>query len=132
LKPYRCKVPSCGNQFSSMARLLRYEREAHAMHEHGEKPFLCTYEGCDGGVPGNGFPRHWSLRDHMNRVHSDQGAPKSNASGNSPPPSAAPAQRRQTVGMDHHVTHLGGQVSGGMGATWPLNIFDIVQADPGA
>jgi hypothetical protein len=94
LKPYRCKVHSCENlQFSSTACLLRHEREAHAMHGHGEKPFLCTYEGCDRGVPGNGFPRHWNLRDHMKRVHNDPGAPKSNASGNSPPPSAAPVQR---------------------------------------
>ncbi|KFY37696.1 hypothetical protein V494_04658 [Pseudogymnoascus sp. VKM F-4513 (FW-928)] len=70
LKPYRCKVQSCGEtRFSSTACLLRHEREAHAMHGHGEKPFLCTAEKCDRAIPGNGFPRHWNLRDHMKRVH---------------------------------------------------------------
>jgi hypothetical protein len=70
LKPYRCKVPACGDsRFSSTACLLRHEREAHAMHGHGEKPFLCTAEGCERAQPGFGFPRHWNLRDHMKRVH---------------------------------------------------------------
>ena len=57
------------------------------MHGHGDKPYLCTYEGCERSAAGNGFPRHWNLRDHMRRVHNDSGATKSNASG-SPPPSA--------------------------------------------
>lgn len=61
------------------------------MHGHGEKPFLCTYDGCDRSVSGNGFPRHWNLRDHMRRVHSDPGTAKSTASGGSPPPSVAVA-----------------------------------------
>lgn len=39
------------------------------MHGHGEKPFLCTADNCDRSIPGNGFPRHWNLRDHMKRVH---------------------------------------------------------------
>src|SRR5208282_771438 len=66
LKPCRCKVISCENlQFSSTACLFRHEREAHAMHGHGDIPFLCTYEGCERGLLGNGFPRHWNLRDHM-------------------------------------------------------------------
>jgi hypothetical protein len=39
------------------------------MHGHGEKPFLCTFKGCERGAPGNGFPRHWNLCDHMKRVH---------------------------------------------------------------
>lgn len=43
------------------------------MHGHGDKPYLCTYEGCDRAVPGNGFPRNWNLRDHMRRVHNDDG-----------------------------------------------------------
>lgn len=74
LKPYRCKVESCENaRFSSTACLLRHEREAHAMHGHGDKPYLCTYEGCDRAIPGNGFPRNWNLRDHMRRVHNDDG-----------------------------------------------------------
>ncbi|KAI1854903.1 hypothetical protein JX265_002542 [Neoarthrinium moseri] len=82
LKPYRCKVESCENaRFSSTACLLRHEREAHAMHGHGDKPYLCTYEGCDRAVPGCGFPRNWNLRDHMRRVHNDNGQSLSMASG---------------------------------------------------
>lgn len=56
------------------------------MHGHGEKPFLCEYENCERAIPGNGFPRHWNLRDHMRRVHNDPGAAKSSTSGGSPPP----------------------------------------------
>ncbi|KAH8596926.1 hypothetical protein B0O99DRAFT_508991, partial [Bisporella sp. PMI_857] len=90
LKPYRCKVSVCENsRFSSTACLLRHEREAHGMHGHGEKPYTCTYEGCDRGIEGNGFPRHWNLRDHMRRVHNHSGPTKSSAS-DSPPPSSAP------------------------------------------
>jgi hypothetical protein len=78
LKPYRCKVHACENaRFSSTACLLRHEREAHAMHGHGEKPFLCRFDGCDRGIPGNGFPRHWNLRDHMKRVHNLSPSPTS-------------------------------------------------------
>ncbi|KAI0393103.1 hypothetical protein F5Y17DRAFT_325429 [Xylariaceae sp. FL0594] len=74
LKPYRCKAEACENaRFSSTACLLRHEREAHAMHGHGDKPYLCTYEGCERSTPGSGFPRQWNLRDHMRRVHSDNG-----------------------------------------------------------
>ncbi|ROT42803.1 hypothetical protein SODALDRAFT_392215 [Sodiomyces alkalinus F11] len=87
LKPYRCKDPACENsRFSSTACLLRHEREAHAMHGHGDKPFLCTYEGCDRAIPGNGFPRQWNLRDHMRRVHNDNRLPGS---------PTAPAQNQQ-------------------------------------
>ncbi|KAI1337743.1 hypothetical protein F5Y15DRAFT_417534 [Xylariaceae sp. FL0016] len=83
LKPYRCKADACENaRFSSTACLLRHEREAHAMHGHGDKPYLCTYEGCDRAVHGNGFPRQWNLRDHMRRVHNDNGS--SLAHGSSP------------------------------------------------
>jgi hypothetical protein len=92
LKPYKCKVHTCKDLcFSSTACLLRHEREAHAMHGHGDKPFLCTYDGCERGAPGNGFPRHWNLRDHMKRVHNDPGQPKSNASGS--PPASGPAAK---------------------------------------
>jgi hypothetical protein len=81
LKPYRCKVVACENlNFSSTACLLRHEREAHAMHGHGNKPFLCSYKECDRAAANNGFPRHWNLRDHMRRVHNDGGSV-------SPPPS---------------------------------------------
>ncbi|KAE9376196.1 hypothetical protein N431DRAFT_371266 [Stipitochalara longipes BDJ] len=90
LKPYKCKVNTCKDlSFSSTACLLRHERVAHAMHGHGDKPFLCTYEGCERGVPGNGFPRHWNLRDHMKRVHNDPGVAKdrgSNSSGHQSAP----------------------------------------------
>ena len=58
---------------SSTASPLRREREADAMHGHGDKPFLCPYEHCDRAVAGNGFPRHWNLRDHMKRVHNVPG-----------------------------------------------------------
>jgi hypothetical protein len=96
LKPYRCKVLACENlHFSSTACLLRHEREAHAMHGHGDKPFLCTYEGCERGVAGNGFPRHWNLRDHMKRVHNDPGQPKSSASGSPPPSGPAKGKKRK-------------------------------------
>jgi hypothetical protein len=44
------------------------------MHGHGDKPYLCTYEGCDRSLPGSGFPRNWNLRDHMRRVHNDNGS----------------------------------------------------------
>lgn len=88
LKPYRCKVDSCENaRFSSTACLLRHEREAHAMHGHGDKPYLCSYEGCDRALPGNGFPRNWNLRDHMRRVHNDNGS-SVQAKASSPPPTS--------------------------------------------
>ncbi|PFH58455.1 hypothetical protein XA68_13661 [Ophiocordyceps unilateralis] len=87
MKPYRCKADSCeGARFSSTACLLRHEREAHGLHGHGDKPFLCMYEGCERAVTGNGFPRQWNLRDHMKRVHNDHGS----AGGS--PPSATVAQ----------------------------------------
>ncbi|KAI1467069.1 uncharacterized protein F4812DRAFT_47692 [Daldinia caldariorum] len=85
LKPYRCKIESCENaRFSSTACLLRHEREAHAMHGHGDKPYLCTYDGCDRAVPGNGFPRQWNLKDHMRRVHNDNGNSLNAVSGSPP------------------------------------------------
>ncbi|KOS19388.1 Metal regulatory transcription factor 1 [Escovopsis weberi] len=87
LKPYRCKAEACeGARFSSTACLLRHEREAHGLHGHGDKPFLCMYKGCERSIPGSGFPRQWNLRDHMKRVHNDHGS-----AGNSPP--AGPAQQ---------------------------------------
>ncbi|ATY64489.1 C2H2 finger domain-containing [Cordyceps militaris] len=74
LKPYKCKVASCEDaRFSSTACRLRHEREAHGLHGHGNKPFLCTHEGCERAQDGNGFPRQWNLRDHMKRVHNDVG-----------------------------------------------------------
>ncbi|RYP70349.1 hypothetical protein DL769_004975 [Monosporascus sp. CRB-8-3] len=96
LKPYRCKMDSCENaRFSSTACLLRHEREAHAMHGHGDKPYLCTYDGCDRALPGNGFPRQWNLKDHMRRVHNDNGS-SLNMSGS--PPSGQAASSHSTKG----------------------------------
>lgn len=63
------------------------------MHGHGDKPYLCTSEGCERSIVGNGFPRHWNLRDHMRRVHNDPGPSKSSASG-SPPPSGGTGRGR--------------------------------------
>lgn len=104
LKPYKCKVSACKDlQFSSTACLLRHEREAHAMHGHGDKPFLCTYDGCERGVAGNGFPRHWNLRDHMKRVHNDLGQSKS-ASG-SPPPSGPTKSKKRKAGENPESPH---------------------------
>ncbi|RFU75176.1 hypothetical protein TARUN_7076 [Trichoderma arundinaceum] len=75
LKPYRCKAEACeGARFSSTACLLRHEREAHGLHGHGDKPFLCMYEDCERSILGSGFPRQWNLRDHMKRVHNDHGS----------------------------------------------------------
>lgn len=93
LKPYRCKIESCENaRFSSTACLLRHEREAHAMHGHGDKPYLCTYDGCDRAVPGNGFPRQWNLKDHMRRVHNDNGNSLNAVSGSPPSGHTSSAQ----------------------------------------
>ncbi|KAI5868177.1 hypothetical protein GGS23DRAFT_602070 [Durotheca rogersii] len=93
LKPYRCKIESCENaRFSSTACLLRHEREAHAMHGHGDKPYLCTWDGCDRAVPGNGFPRQWNLKDHMRRVHNDSGNVLNVSSGSPPSGHGSSAQ----------------------------------------
>ena len=73
--------------------LFHHELEAHSMHEHGDKQYLCTYEDCDCSLTGNGFPRHWNLRDHVRRVHNDPGPTKSRTSG-SPLPSKTPARGR--------------------------------------
>lgn len=49
------------------------------MHGHGEKPFLCTFSGCERGLEGHGFPRHWNLRDHMRRVHNQEPSPSTSS-----------------------------------------------------
>ncbi|KAK6864778.1 C2H2 transcription factor [Apiospora arundinis] len=111
LKPYRCKVDSCENaRFSSTACLLRHEREAHAMHGHGDKPYLCTYEGCDRAVPGCGFPRNWNLRDHMRRVHNDNGASlssgaPSSASGRGSASHSAKGRKRKSKDSSEMSSH---------------------------
>lgn len=108
LKPYRCKVESCENtRFSSTACLLRHEREAHAMHGHGDKPFLCTYEGCDRSTPGCGFPRQWNLRDHMRRVHNDNGAPTQPVAPSSPPASGTNASKGRKRKKDTQDNSIG-------------------------
>lgn len=77
LKPYRCKFKSCEEaQFASSTILLRHEKEAHAMHGHGENPYLCPHEGCGRSIPGNGFTRRWNLRDHVRRIHKEDGQPR--------------------------------------------------------
>jgi hypothetical protein len=63
------------------------------MHGHGEKPFICTYEGCERGVAGNGFPRHWNLTDHLKRVHNDTG--QRNSTYVSPPPGSPKGGKRK-------------------------------------
>ncbi|KAI8626650.1 hypothetical protein F5Y19DRAFT_445653 [Xylariaceae sp. FL1651] len=53
-----------------------------------ERPFLCTHEGCERAIPGNGFPRQWNLSDHTQRAHG--GNDNTNNYGSSfraPPPS---------------------------------------------
>jgi hypothetical protein len=72
LKPYQYKVAIYGNpRFFLFPILLRYKHKAYGMHGHGDKPYFCTYKGCERNVPGNGFPRYWNLRDHIKRVHND-------------------------------------------------------------
>lgn len=46
------------------------------MYAYGDTPYLCTYEGCERGVDGNGFPRYWNLRGHMKQMHNDPGKPQ--------------------------------------------------------
>jgi len=70
VKPFRCKNETCNDvEFSSTACLLRHEREAHGLHGHGNRPYLCEIKDCERSAEGNGFPRHYNLLDHMRRVH---------------------------------------------------------------
>jgi hypothetical protein len=64
--------PTRGTEVKINEENIRQERKAHTMHGREDKPFFCTYEGCERGVAGNGFPRRWDLVDHMKRVHNDQ------------------------------------------------------------
>lgn len=69
-KPYRCKFHSCKNaRFFSSTALRLHEREAHAMHRYRKHKFPCTFDGCERGVPGNGFLEQTSLCRHIMRVH---------------------------------------------------------------
>jgi hypothetical protein len=63
------------------------------MHGHREKPFLCTFEGCERGVPGNGFPRHWNLCDHMKRIHNRYPSPQT---GGAKPPRRSKESKSST------------------------------------
>jgi hypothetical protein len=83
LKPYRCKFDTCEKaQFASSTILFRHEKEAHAMHGHGENPYLCPHEGCGRSIPGNGFTRRWNLRDHVRRIHKEDGPPRKHSRAN--------------------------------------------------
>jgi hypothetical protein len=90
-------------QFSSMACVLRHEREAHGLHGHGDRPFPCRYVGCERSQLRNGFPRKYNLYDHMRRVHGwkeDEAAPELE-SGNFPASSlkkSAPRKRKASAG----------------------------------
>lgn len=83
------------------------------MHGHGDKPYLCTYEGCDRASPGNGFPRQWNLRDHMRRVHNDNGsslnlsAVATATSGASPPPASSASSAKGRKRKSKDVTESG-------------------------
>lgn len=99
LKPYRCKSNDCSDtRFSSTACLLRHEREAHGMHGHGAKPFLCLFEGCERTHENNGFPRRWNLLDHMKRVHGYSASEPSNNS-ESPSPSDSSTHKDRANGQ---------------------------------
>ena len=74
IRPYRCNREPCVDLgHSSAACLLRHEREAHGMHGHGARPHLCHFKDCERSIPGQGFPRRYSLFDHMKRVHQYEG-----------------------------------------------------------
>lgn len=98
LKPYRCRNGECSIlKFSSTACLLRHEREAHGLHGHGEKPYLCLFRECDRSQPTQGFPRQWNLRDHMKRVHNFVGSENSEHGYPSPP--ASPNREEESEGL---------------------------------
>lgn len=98
LKPYRCRNAECSIlKFSSTACLLRHEREAHGLHGHGEKPYLCLFRDCDRSQPTQGFPRQWNLRDHMKRVHNFVGSDNSEHGYPSPP--ASPNREEESEGL---------------------------------
>ena len=44
--------------------------KADAEHlQHARKEYLCQYEGCVRGEPGDGFPLGWNLDAYVNRAH---------------------------------------------------------------
>lgn len=91
LKPYSCSRGNCNSvRFSSTACLLRHEREAHALHGHGDKPYLCHFQDCERAQPFKGFPRQWNLRDHMKRVHGYTGPEPCHKGGRLPSPPNSP------------------------------------------
>ena len=97
IKPYRCSYPSCSEQrFSSTACRLRHEREAHGLHGHGAKPYVCLFAQCERSAEGNGFPRRWNLFDHMRRVH--EYVPDGSSIG----PNSPVAGSNSTLGSQHN------------------------------
>ncbi|EFX06137.1 c2h2 finger domain containing protein [Grosmannia clavigera kw1407] len=114
LKPYRCKNQMCENtRFSSTACLLRHEREAHAMHGHGDKPYRCTYDGCERSTMGNGFPRQWNLKDHMRRVHHDESLQMAAAATLPSPPRTSSSSHSLSKNRKRKKDSLSGHVTAG-------------------
>jgi hypothetical protein len=78
---------SCDQKSKILSRISDKRHDSHGIrsrrgsragrrglkHGHGGFSFLCTYEDCERGVPGHGFPRHVDLRDHIKRVHNEPG-----------------------------------------------------------
>ncbi|CCT69400.1 uncharacterized protein FFUJ_14291 [Fusarium fujikuroi IMI 58289] len=52
-------------------RARRETKSPSCLDDHADKPCLCTYDGCDRAVPGNGHSHKWDLQDHLKRVYHD-------------------------------------------------------------
>ncbi|KAF5555305.1 transcription factor Cys6 [Fusarium napiforme] len=68
----------------------------------GDQPLLCTYNGCECAVPGNGFPNQLDLQDHMRRAHNYHDSSTSYSSqpgerNQSPPPRSPSINDRQRI-----------------------------------
>ncbi|KAI1353755.1 hypothetical protein F5Y01DRAFT_276147 [Xylaria sp. FL0043] len=74
LKSMRPSLPVHKNEIPTTKTAYAYPK-----HPLGDKPFLCTHEGCEYSIPGKGFPRQWHLRDHLRRVHGEQDRPEVDA-----------------------------------------------------
>ncbi|KAI1274143.1 hypothetical protein F5Y07DRAFT_221652 [Xylaria sp. FL0933] len=74
LKSMRPSLPVHKNEIPTTKTAYAYPK-----HPLRDKPFLCTHEGCERSIPGNGFPRQWNLQDHLRRVHGEQDRPEVDA-----------------------------------------------------